>query len=98
MPERSEHTSGDPAPADGTYEQVNVFGRPNGIRVGMSQGQPFPPGPARRDSGLLSRWCFYNALSGPPGAIPGRPLRHWQLIWTGHWTALMLLLRDRRRH
>jgi hypothetical protein len=38
MPYQPEHAPGEPAPAAGTYEQVNVFGHPNGIRVCMSTG------------------------------------------------------------
>jgi hypothetical protein len=41
----SEHASGEAALATGTYEQVNIFGRPNGIRVEMLAGQPFPSSP-----------------------------------------------------
>ena len=45
MSERPEHAPGDLAPAAGTYEQLNIFGRPNGIRVDVSYGQPFPRAP-----------------------------------------------------
>jgi hypothetical protein len=40
MSERPEHAPGDLAPAAGTYEQLNIFGRPNGIRIDMSHGHP----------------------------------------------------------
>ncbi len=45
MPQPPEYFPGDPAPAAGTYEQVNIFGRPNGVRVDMSHGDPFPQAP-----------------------------------------------------
>jgi hypothetical protein len=35
MSGRPERAPGDPAPAAGAYEQLNIFGRPNGIRVDM---------------------------------------------------------------
>jgi len=45
MLSRSEHSPGEPAPAAGLYEQINIFGQPNGIRVTMGHGQPFPRAP-----------------------------------------------------
>ncbi len=41
----SEHHPGDPAPDAGTYEQINIFGQPNGIRVSMDGGDLFPLAP-----------------------------------------------------
>ena len=45
MSQRREHRPGEPAPAAGTYEQVNIFGRPTGIRVDMDHGHPLPAAP-----------------------------------------------------
>jgi hypothetical protein len=45
MPRLPEHGPGDPAPGAGTYEQINIFGRPNGVRVDMNHGHPFPRAP-----------------------------------------------------
>jgi hypothetical protein len=45
MPQRSEHFPGDPAPSAGTYEQINIFGRPNRVCVDMNHGHPFLQAP-----------------------------------------------------
>ena len=45
MAQRPEHAPGEPAPAAGTYEQLNIFGRPIGIRVNVTHGHPLPPAP-----------------------------------------------------
>jgi hypothetical protein len=45
MAERSEHDPGDPAPAEGEYEMLNIFGSPTGIRVTLMHGHPFPAAP-----------------------------------------------------
>jgi hypothetical protein len=45
MARRPEHAPGDAAPAAGTYEQLNIFGSPTGIRVNVNYGQPLPPTP-----------------------------------------------------
>jgi hypothetical protein len=37
-----DHASGEPAPTTGAYEQVNMFGQPNGIPIDMSHDEPFP--------------------------------------------------------
>jgi hypothetical protein len=50
MPQRPEHSPGEPAPSAGTYEQLNVFGRSNGIRVDMNHGHPFPQAPVGHTS------------------------------------------------
>jgi hypothetical protein len=42
---RPEHWPGELAPAAGTYEQLNIFGRPTGIRVNVQHGHPLPPAP-----------------------------------------------------
>jgi hypothetical protein len=34
-----------PRPAAGTYEQLNIFGRPTGIRVNVEHGHPPPSAP-----------------------------------------------------
>jgi hypothetical protein len=45
MPQWPEHSPGDPAPSAGTYEQINIFGRPNGVRVDIAQGHQLPAAP-----------------------------------------------------
>ncbi len=45
MTERPEHAAGEPAPAAGTYEQLNIFGSPTGVRVKMTRGHPLPAAP-----------------------------------------------------
>ena len=40
-----DYTGGTPAPASGTYEQLNVFGRATGQRVAVRKGKPLPPLP-----------------------------------------------------
>ena len=45
MTERSEHDPGEPAPAGGEYEMLNIFGSPTGIRVNLMHGHPFPAAP-----------------------------------------------------
>lgn len=45
MPQRPEHSPGEPAPWGGLYEQLNIFGQPNGIRVDVAQGHPMPAAP-----------------------------------------------------
>ena len=43
--QRPEHAPGEAAPAAGTYEQLNIFGRPTGIRVNVAHGHPLPSAP-----------------------------------------------------
>jgi hypothetical protein len=45
MPKRPEHVPGEPAPFAGTYEQANIFGRPNGIRIDVYHGHSLPAAP-----------------------------------------------------
>ncbi len=45
MTRRPVHVPGQSAPAPGTYEQINVFGTPTGIRVNVAHGQPLPAAP-----------------------------------------------------
>jgi hypothetical protein len=35
----------DDPPAAGTYEQLNIFGSPTGIRINLRQGEPLPAVP-----------------------------------------------------
>ena len=42
---RPEYAPGETAPATGTYELLNVFGRATGIRASVTQGHPFPAAP-----------------------------------------------------
>ena len=42
---RPVHLPGQPAPASATYEQMNVFGSPTGIRVNATRGHPLPEAP-----------------------------------------------------
>ena len=45
MPQRPEHSPGAAAPAAGTYELLNIFGEPTGIRVAVAHGHPMPQAP-----------------------------------------------------
>jgi hypothetical protein len=45
MAQRPEHAPGDAAPAAGTYEQLNIFGRPISIQVTLLRNHPFPEAP-----------------------------------------------------
>ena len=45
LAQRPEHAPGETAPAAGTYEQLNIFGRPTGIRVNVAHGHPLPSAP-----------------------------------------------------
>jgi hypothetical protein len=45
MAQRPEHSPGEATPAAGIYEQLNIFGRPNGIRVTSMEKHPFPKAP-----------------------------------------------------
>jgi hypothetical protein len=45
MARHQEHAPGDAAAAAGVYEQLNVFGRPTGIRVALTHGHPLPNAP-----------------------------------------------------
>lgn len=40
-----EHNPGDPAPEDGHYQALNVFGSATGSRVHVREGEPLPPLP-----------------------------------------------------
>ena len=40
-----EHAPGDPAPADGLYRELNVFGRPTEFEVMLSAGDTLPAAP-----------------------------------------------------
>lgn len=40
-----DYKGGTPAPASGTYEQLNVFGRATGHRVAVRKGESLPPLP-----------------------------------------------------
>jgi hypothetical protein len=48
MTQRPVHLPGQTAPASATYEQMNVFGSPTGIRVNVMQGHPLPEAPIGR--------------------------------------------------
>jgi hypothetical protein len=43
--QRPEHVPGEPASVAGTYEQLNIFGRPTGIRVDVVHGHLLPAAP-----------------------------------------------------
>ncbi len=43
--ESSEHKPGDPAPASGRYEELNVFGTPTGRVHHAREGEPLPGAP-----------------------------------------------------
>jgi hypothetical protein len=55
MAQRLEHVPGEPAPVAATYEQLNIFGRPTGVRVDVAQGEPFPDAP---------RWHTWRLVKG----------------------------------
>jgi hypothetical protein len=45
LPQRPEHAPGETAPVGGTYEQLNIFGRPTGVRVSVAHGHALPAAP-----------------------------------------------------
>jgi hypothetical protein len=45
MTQQPVHPPGQPAPTSGTYEQMNVFGSPTGVRVTVMHGHPLPAAP-----------------------------------------------------
>jgi hypothetical protein len=45
VPQRPEQVPGVKAEAAGTYEQLNIFGRPTGIRADVAHGHPMPHAP-----------------------------------------------------
>jgi hypothetical protein len=45
MAQRPEHAPGEAAPAAGVYEQLNIFGRPTGIRVAVAHKHSLPGAP-----------------------------------------------------
>jgi hypothetical protein len=47
MTQRAEHDPGEPAPAEGEYEMLNIFGSSTGIRVNLMHGHPIPGSSAR---------------------------------------------------
>jgi hypothetical protein len=53
MAHRQEHAPGEAAPAGGIYEQLNIFGRPTGIRISVEQGHPMPSAPLGHSWALI---------------------------------------------
>jgi hypothetical protein len=57
MAEQSEHNPGEDAPADATYELLNVLGAATGIEIALLRGSQMPAAPLgqrwrrRRDMG-----------------------------------------------
>jgi hypothetical protein len=45
MANRPTHDAGQPAPTSATYEQLNMFGTPTGIRVRVRRGHFLPAAP-----------------------------------------------------
>jgi hypothetical protein len=45
MTQRPEHAAGEPAPAAGIYEQLDIFGSPTGIRAKVMCGHLLPAAP-----------------------------------------------------
>jgi hypothetical protein len=55
MTQRPVHQPGQPAPAFATYEQMNIFGSPTGIRVTVTHGHPLPEAPIGHDWTVVER-------------------------------------------
>jgi hypothetical protein len=45
MAQRPEHAPGEAAATAGIYEQLNIFGRPTGMRVTLTHKHPLPGAP-----------------------------------------------------
>ena len=45
LAQRPEHAPGETAPVAGTYEQLNIFGRPTGVRVSVAHGHALAAAP-----------------------------------------------------
>jgi hypothetical protein len=45
MAQRPEHRPGTAVPDAGTYEQLNIFGHPTGIRIVVADAHLLPPAP-----------------------------------------------------
>jgi hypothetical protein len=45
MAQRHEHRPGAAVPDAATYEQLNIFGHPTGIRIVVADAHPLPPAP-----------------------------------------------------
>jgi hypothetical protein len=45
MARESEYAPGEVIPSAGTYELLDIFGSPTGIRVSANDGERFPPAP-----------------------------------------------------
>jgi hypothetical protein len=58
MAERSEHDPGDPAPAEGEYEMLNIFGSPTDVRVNLMQGNHS----RQPRAGTNGRWLERHAI------------------------------------
>jgi hypothetical protein len=52
---KPEHAPGEAAPISGTYEQLNIFGEPTGIRVKVGHRHPLPSAP------LGHNWTLHEA-------------------------------------
>jgi azurin len=55
--QRPEHAPGEAAPIAGTYEQLNVFGRPTGVRINVTHCHPLPAAPVGHN------WALTEAAS-----------------------------------
>jgi hypothetical protein len=55
MSELTEHRPGEPAPRDGHYEALNIFGNPIGRTVEAKGGEPLPALPHKFTWRLTAR-------------------------------------------
>jgi hypothetical protein len=61
MRSRAEYRPGEPAPEDGIYETLNIFGSPSGNSVQLRKGQALPP---------LPRGHMWRMLTDPEQELP----------------------------
>jgi hypothetical protein len=66
MPRRPEHAPGEAAPATGTYEQLNIFGGPTGIRVTLTHNHPFAEAPIGHSWTLIERMRLIETVRERP--------------------------------
>jgi hypothetical protein len=69
MARPSVYIPGQSAPASGTYEQINVFGSPTGVRVTVAEGQPLPTAPVGHNWAIadVAEGDAKNLMQAPAG-------------------------------